>query len=191
MKNSEDSLDAILWSLVRAMRVRAMVIFEAGRPYLARFRLQDPAALGLTQERERTPFRTYLHYLFASDDVGYFHDHPWDESQSLILTGRYAEERVDASGRVTMREFGPGDVNVIRSDDVHRIDPLTPGVWTMFTAGNRHEASWGFYPRGTGRDAKIPWRERNFAVKGDEGAIHMVSNDERLEAWRQEAARRA
>lgn len=189
----EETIDEALWMMVRAMEVPTMVLFEAGRPYLARFRIADPAAascmaaVGVSRVPTERPFRTYLHYFLGSDDAGLFHDHPWDESQSLILTGMYSEERLVPDG-IERATFAAGDVNVIRRGEMHRIDLLSAGCWTLFTAGQEHGGSWGFVRRGGGE--RIPWRERNERDKPDQPPVRTVSDDPRIAAWRHEAFRK-
>lgn len=190
----DDVVDEAIWTMVRAMHVPTMVLFEEDRPCLARFRIADPSAMsclaraGLSRTVSERPFRTYLHYFLGSDDAGLFHDHPWDESQSLILTGSYSEERLREDGTVDRFSYGPGDVNVLRRGDLHRIDLTGPGCWTLFTAGAEHGESWGFVPRGGG--PRIPWRERNERDKPGRPPAWMDSDDPRLAIWRHQAFRR-
>lgn len=128
----------------------------AGDPYLTRFyvfpkgpRTRDNTD-GVTPD---APFAVFIHFFHRSDEDREKHNHPWKESVSLILTGGYREERED--GLYTRK---PGDINVIRSTDYHRVDLLTPkkGCWTLFVAG-KNISSWGFKNAQTG--AHIPWRD--------------------------------
>jgi hypothetical protein len=93
----------------------------------------------------------YLHYFFRGDDDVEVHNHPWLFSVSLILTGGYVEERWEpATKTIRTRHCYPGDINVIRSSDFHRVTLKAPdrGCWTLFLSSNRvgekngHE--WGF-----------------------------------------------
>ena len=83
------------------------------------------------------------------------HNHPFSRSVNLILKGGYTERR-GIHGEST-REHGPGRLNRIAGDDVHRIDALRDGrpVWTLFWAGKPHGRGWGFYVDGTFVDHKI------------------------------------
>jgi hypothetical protein len=71
------------------------------------------------------------------------HSHPWGWSASLILAGGYREERCGPSGAVFVREYQPGDVNVLEADDRHRIDLLSADCWSVFLAGH-FEKAWRF-----------------------------------------------
>jgi hypothetical protein len=63
----------------------------------------------------------------------------------LILCGSYREERCGPDGDVIVREYAPGDVNILEADDRHRIDLVSSDCWTLFLAGN-FEKTWAFSP---------------------------------------------
>lgn len=103
-----------------------------GEPYLERYSLG-----GLFG------WRAYIHRFRASDPDRGLHDHPWGWSASLILTGGYSEVRAGA-----MRRLFPGQVNIIRGRDFHRI-LIDDGAeaWTLFVHGPRVKG-WGFLRNG-------------------------------------------
>ncbi len=105
---------------------------EHGEPYLERYSLCG--AFG---------WRAYLHRFRASDPDRGLHDHPWGWSMSLILAGSYREVREGA-----VRRLFPGQVNIIRGHDFHRI-LLDEGeeAWTLFVHGPRVKG-WGFLRNG-------------------------------------------
>jgi hypothetical protein len=74
------------------------------------------------------------------------HSYPWAWSASLILVGGYREFRCGAGGVTTCRTLQPGDLNVIRPDDRHRIELLGGDCWTVFLAGD-YAQPWRFFPR--------------------------------------------
>ena len=98
----------------------------------------------------------FLHKFVSSDDVGILHCHPWESSVSFILLGSYRETSalaVDASeGRKILyppvvRDFMPGRKNIIKANTFHRVDLITPEVWTLFIHGPRVQP-WGFVKEG-------------------------------------------
>lgn len=105
----------------------------------------------------------FLHHFCLSDLDRDLHNHPWGKSVSLILAGGYTEERreIDEEGMgvtISTRVFNPGRLNVIRSDDFHRVtlhDPVN-GCWSLFFAGQRAQ-DWGFWIRET--DEVVPWKK--------------------------------
>lgn len=126
-----------------------------GDPYLTRWYLwpRGPRTLDDQATGGEHPFAIFLHYFHRGDDDRDQHSHPWKKSISLILKGGYVEERGEQ-----IREFRPGALNTISSDDFHRVDLLEPehGCWTLFLAG-RNVQSWGFRRRGTGE--YVPWQQ--------------------------------
>lgn len=98
----------------------------------------------------------FLHRFLSSDQIGEKHCHPWRESVSIILLGAYREfscEGTDApdgkkilSPQVT-RDFFPGHKNLIKANTFHRVELLTPEVWTLFIHGSRVQP-WGFVKEG-------------------------------------------
>ncbi len=116
----------LLWLTARlpAREIRG----EHGEPYLERYSL-----CGLHG------WRAYIHRFRASDPDRGLHDHPWGWSCSLVLAGGYREIRT-----VSYRILRPGQINIIRGQDFHRI-LLDPGreAWTLFVHGPRIKG-WGF-----------------------------------------------
>jgi hypothetical protein len=112
----------------------------------------------------------YIHCFHNGDPDLELHDHPWSKSASFILDGSYLEEKryktVDHSiplcpsereqsllgprYNVNIRKFSPGNVNYIRGTDFHRVQLLTPKVWTLFISGPKIK-DWGFWDRHTGK----------------------------------------
>lgn len=93
----------------------------------------------------------YLHHFFRGDADVEVHNHPWRFSVSLILTSGYVEERWDPTTKSLLtRHLYPGDVNVIRHDDFHRVTlkDAAHGCWTLFLSSDRLEekngTDWGF-----------------------------------------------
>jgi hypothetical protein len=111
-----------------------------GSNYLTRYYL---AGWNREQQRPTGP-GLYLHHFVGSDsrDV---HSHPWRWAASVILVGGYREERCTSDGKLALRDFYPGDVNVIHADDRHRIDLLGPECWSLFFTGP-YLQDWTFYP---------------------------------------------
>jgi hypothetical protein len=106
----------------------------------------------------------YLHYFFRGDADIEVHNHPWRFSMSVILTGGYVEERWDPIHKVLeTRHLSPGDINVIRSDDFHRVTLKEPdrGCWTLFLSSDRLDFKnghdWGFMDPKTQK--YTPWGE--------------------------------
>lgn len=106
----------------------------------------------------------YLHYFFRGDADFEVHNHPWRFSMSMILTGGYIEERWDPLRKaLDTKHFDPGDINVIRSTDYHRVTLKAPerGCWTLFLSSDRLDAKngydWGFLDPKT--EKYTPWGE--------------------------------
>lgn len=104
----------------------------------------------------------YLHHFFRGDNDREVHNHPWAFSMSLILTSGYVEERWDRASRTLQtKHFYPGDINVIRRDDFHKVTLKDPsrGCWTLFLSSRRVEEKsgfdWGFLDTNT--DQFTPW----------------------------------
>lgn len=89
----------------------------------------------------------YLHHFQRSDSDRALHDHPWPWT-TIILQGSYREHTLNG-----MEIRHPGDVISRQAEDLHRIELLTPEVWTLFLTG-AVERQWGFrLPDGTWLDA--------------------------------------
>lgn len=132
-------MDNLCWWVVTRFPNRHIIIYVEDRPYLLRFYIKRNGRLpGI-----------YLHRFLSGDLDRDLHNHPWKKSYSLILYGKYKEERYDGS-EIMSRVLSPGNVNVIRYNDFHRIDLITKGVWTLFVSGDVVQA-WGFKNRDTGK----------------------------------------
>lgn len=114
-------------------------------PYLYRYYLAGVPGDGAS---------VYIHRMVDSDPDAKLHDHPWSESTSIILAGRYIEQRQNGAVRV----LTPGDVNVIRGVDYHRV-LIERGVeaWTLFFHGLRTK-TWGFFDENTGEYQEVKVR---------------------------------
>lgn len=117
-----------------------------GKPYLTRCYIFG---------RDRAWGNIYLHHFHSSDQGDELHNHPWEWGMSLIMAGGYSEEyRGEHNGidgfPVLRREKRPGQLNLIRSGDFHRVDlhDEVRGAWTLFFAGPR-TGEWGFWDRHT------------------------------------------
>jgi hypothetical protein len=129
---SLDPVAARAWceSMARTIPVRR--IEPQGKPYLNRY---------FTGSRYGPA--VFLHHFLASDPNDQVHTHPWGWSLSLILVGGYREQRCSATGQLTVKDYRPGDLNVLRAEDKHRIDLLEQDCWSLFLAGN-FVNMWGF-----------------------------------------------
>jgi hypothetical protein len=138
---------ARLWCVALSKTLQVQHITRDGAPYLDRF-----FAAGWSPTNKRTGPAIFLHHFVASDSSDEVHSHPWGWSASVILTGGYREERCDGAGTLTVREYRPGDVNVLEADEKHRLDLLSHDCWTLFLAGT-FQQSWDFAPRCDGTTA--------------------------------------
>jgi len=103
----------------------------------------------------------YLHHFHRGDLDKALHNHPWSFSLSIILTSGYTELRWDRSkGRVVTRLVRPGDINIIRADDYHKVDLVDKenGCWTLFFSGPRIQ-NWSFWDPQHPLSAPIPWED--------------------------------
>jgi len=131
-----------------------------------------------------------LHKFVASDQPGELHCHPWRWSISFIIAGSYKETRARpiemirgvrgvAKDKITLsdkkeRTFEPGDNNWISHDDYHRVEILTPEVWTLFLHGPR-EHGWGFVKEKFGK----PMELKKVTVRTFSGRPEVGKNDRR------------
>lgn len=104
-------------------------------------------------------FGIYLHCFHRSDADRELHNHPFEKSFSIILSGGYSEERRVGRG-VSRRNLEAGDINIIDANTFHRVDLKSTGsgeleAWTLFVVSGRSQ-SWGFWDRVTGKFT--PWR---------------------------------
>jgi len=98
----------------------------------------------------------YLHCFHASDEDPELHNHPWDNSFSIILSGSYREEYRDKLGMVRSRVVKPGMFNFVSADKFHRIDLETEEVYTLFFSGRKTQG-WGFWNRNNNQ--YMDWQE--------------------------------
>lgn len=127
--------------------------------YLERYYLSGWSPFGLDPERHRW-FKwmpgIYLHHFLNSDPDNELHNHPFDVSYSLILTGGYIEHRRHEGSDIVSRILTPGCTNTIRHDHFHRVELIEKDAWTLFIAGKRIQ-DWGFWDPDT--DTYTPWKE--------------------------------
>jgi hypothetical protein len=125
-----------------------LITRDDGKPYLWRGYL-----LGDDRDDQVNGF---LHRFVSSDSDGFLHCHPWASSISSILEGEYVETSalgdVMGDGKVVLGEpktvrYRPGMLNHIRPNTFHRVQLLTPEVWTLFIHGPRVQP-WGFVKEG-------------------------------------------
>lgn len=121
---------------------------DDGELYLTRFYIYRKSAWWLPS--------IYIHCFHSSDHDPELHNHGWKKSISLILKGSYSEER-RIPGSVRTKIFKPGMLNKIDKSTFHRVDLLTPRVWTLFISGTKNDPEWGFWDRHTG--IYRPWQE--------------------------------
>lgn len=122
------------------------------------------------------PFTAYLHHFVRPDLDRELHNHPFDKSFALILSGGYDEERLHEhtfdgqrtiGGYVGVDTYRSGAINIIAANDFHRVASLRQGVetWTLFITGRKVQ-TWGFrLDDGT----FVRWREF-LGVRKDEGS---------------------
>lgn len=178
---SSHKIDSILWSLVRALDLKCLIIHENGVPYLARFYLHNG-------DKEKQ-ISLYLHYFFSSDDADFLHNHPWEKSLSLILTGGYTEEWFldhETTPVVKATTYLPGDMNSITSEKFHRVELTQPGCWSLFMGTDKLD-DWLFWGKKTKEYEH--WVSRNDRIK-TEPAEYTTATDNRLEIYRSDAFNR-
>jgi hypothetical protein len=92
-----------------------------------------------------------IHHIRRPDSDRHLHSHPWMAARTILLEGWYVEELPNCGERVRVR----GDTGLLRHDDFHRIERVSPrGVWTLFIT-YRKAGTWYFDVDGR----KVPWRE--------------------------------
>lgn len=128
-----------------------LITREDDKPYLWRGYLLDDDGDG-----DPKRLNAFLHRFLSSDDKFLLHCHPWIESVSFILLGTYRETSAEGTrmsdGKIVLsqpvvRDFMPGRKNIIKADTFHRVDLITPEVWTLFIHGPRVQP-WGFVKEG-------------------------------------------
>lgn len=120
------------------------------------------------------PWTFFLHHFRDSDRDVELHNHPWSRSVSFVLAGGYVEERMRNLGEtfyrhpkhgtatftsfeITQRVVKPLRINVIKSDDFHRVTLMNGrDAWTLFVTGHKAQ-TWVFWSPITGE--YVPWRE--------------------------------
>ena len=137
-----------LLTRVAATLPKEVIVGKDG-PYLERYDVGTTSDNGAVR----------LHRFLRSDEDAELHSHPW-AADSLVLLGSMREERRhgthDTGYEVQIRELHAGDCYAISADTYHRVDLITPEVWTLFCTGP-HVRSWAFWNRKTGHHT--PWRE--------------------------------
>lgn len=121
--------------------------------------------------KDRVVGNIFIHHFHRSDmDVGsdgqgLLHNHPFDWSFSLVLSGGYIEERKQLDGKVIKKVIKPWSFNFINKRVYHRVDLLNEqqGCWSIFFTGSRKNNSWEFWDRAT--DQYIPWNKITGAVE--------------------------
>ena len=132
--------DAGDWARRLSRSLEVTQIHPQGVPYLERY-----YAAGWNPRTRRSGPALFLHHFVGSDPATAVHSHPWAWSASVILAGGYREERCTDVG-TQVREYQPGDLNVLRATDRHRIDLIGADCWTLFLVGD-YQQPWGFSPR--------------------------------------------
>ncbi|HYE79199.1 MAG TPA: hypothetical protein VEI97_14545 [bacterium] len=119
-----------------------------GTPYLERYHVASAGQVNV-----------YLHRFVGDDAPGVLHDHPWPLALSLILWGAYREERLEQIHHAVTRwrVLGPGRLNLIRGNDHHRVELVSPEVWTLFVTLGKTKG-WGFLTGFGGATIHTPWR---------------------------------
>lgn len=124
---------------------------HASTPYLLRY-----FCAGWTPTSSAKGPAVFLHHFLSSDPDDALHSHPWAWGLSLILVGGYVEARATENGGApTRRAYNPGDTNILRPGDRHRIDLLERDCWSLFLAGE-YAQPWTFYPLENGPRSSTP-----------------------------------
>lgn len=127
------------WCDALAARCTMQRIPRAGVPYLDRY-----FVAGWSPRDRRHGPAVFLHHFVDSDSRDEMHSHPW-AAISLLLVGAYREHRCAPDGSATVRDLQAGDTNVLAPTDRHRIELLTPDVWTLILVSDVVQP-WGFVP---------------------------------------------
>ena len=127
------------WCEAIAARLVKQTIRPGATPYLDRY-----FAAGWHPRARHPGPAIFLHHFVGSDPREQVHSHPW-AATSLLLVGAYREYRCAADGTETVRELNAGDVNVLAPGDRHRIELITPDVWTLFLASD-YVQPWSVEP---------------------------------------------
>lgn len=127
-------------------RLPSLTIAKEGKKYLTRY---------YVFLKDRVFGNIFIHHFHRSDmDVGsdgqgLLHNHPFDWSFSIVLSGGYREERRRPDGTVYTKVVKPFSFNFLSKKDFHRVDLLdeNKGAWTIFFTGSRKNNSWQFWDR--------------------------------------------
>lgn len=136
-------------------KLPSFTISKDGIPYLTRY-------YAFLADREFG--NIFIHHFhrsdmdLAPDGQGLLHNHPFDWSFSIVLSGGYIEERRQSDDTIIKKIVQPGELNFLSKKDYHRVDLLDEekGAWTIFFTGSRKNNDWEFWDRTTKRS--IPWR---------------------------------
>ncbi len=116
-----------------------MIYSPDGKDYLNRIAI----AGDLPKEPATRRVNFFLHHILMNDLDRHLHNHPWEWSYSIILSGGYTEERLMPGG-TRRRRLRPGMINKLGPHDFHRILELHgPETWTLFIGGPK-TLDWGF-----------------------------------------------
>jgi hypothetical protein len=121
----------LLWRITSNLPLR--VINDGECPYLERYFVLH--LLG---------WRVYVHRFVASDPDRGLHDHPWEIAVSLLVAGRYVEQR-----RWGTRLRKSWSVATLDGDTFHRVlipyvESTSHGTWSVFAHRAAVVKPWGF-----------------------------------------------
>lgn len=110
-----------------------------GQPLLRQFLV---LRLGPTK---RPWIEVYLHSFVNGETAEWFHRHRWGHMVSVVLSGRFCEERFP--GQLFWVHYAPDFYYMDRST-VHRLHWAGERTWSLFF-GFGNDARWGYYRRVT------------------------------------------
>lgn len=160
-------LEARLWALSGDLPCR-IIPNEDGAPYLQRYYLGESGGR-----------ITLLHQLVRNDDVRGYHNHPWPNASSTILTGGYREHRAEqlsagAAWSLWEEVHTAGSVRELDGDCFHRLQLLCDPVsgeplptWTLFSYVYGDVKPWGFIERANGCCGDFVFREHLYPECGN------------------------
>jgi hypothetical protein len=131
------------WCRALAPLLEVQHIRPQGKPYLERYFVAGWSP----SNRRKVKASAFLHHFVSSDPDNEVHNHPWGWSCSLILVGGYREYRCGQHTATEVKDYRPGDVNILEAQDReaqdrHRIELLERDCWTLFLVGEVTQ-SWG------------------------------------------------
>lgn len=151
-------MEKFLEYLVNKFELSSKTIYRQkdSNPYLTRYYLFQKPLPWLPS--------IYLHCFHSSDEDLEFHNHPWNYSFSILLSGMYREYFLQ-NGKVKKRILSPGNFNFINANKFHRIELISDKTWTLFISGGLVQ-NWGFI--NTDNNQFLYWQEheRLKALKG-------------------------